>query len=399
MEGPTPVSALIHAATMVTAGVYLIARTGFLFELAPDVLHTAAVLGGVTLLAAGLIALVQTDIKRVIAYSTMSQIGYMFVAAGLGAYGVGMFHLMTHAFFKALLFMTAGVVIHALSGEQDIRRMGGLGRELPRTAQAFLIGTLSLAAIPPFAGFFSKDAILANALAAGTLGVILFAMGIAGSFLTAVYSFRLLFVVFRGKKSDHVQHHLHKERFEGPLAMMWPVAVLTVLSVIGGWTQVPGGWASVETFLEPVAPPLVEPEGWMEVVSPVLSVSVALIGILLAWRYWGQASDAPARLRARFAGVARTLEHKLYFDEAYDALFYRPANRLALFLGRAVEAPIVLGSAGGIADGVRALGHRLAAVQTGILRLLRHPRGARSGRHRPRLHPGEVTREMAWRTG
>ena len=150
--------------------------------------------------------------------------------------------------------------------------------------------------------------------------------------------------------------------------MMWPVAVLTVLSVIGGWTQVPGGWASVETFLEPVAPPLVEPEGWMEVVSPVLSVSVALIGILLAWRYWGQASDAPARLRARFAGVARTLEHKLYFDEAYDALFYRPANRLALFLGRAVEAPIVLGSAGGIADGVRALGHRLAAVQTGILR-------------------------------
>ena len=368
MEGPTPVSALIHAATMVTAGVYLIARTGFLFELAPDVLHTAAVLGGVTLLAAGLIALVQTDIKRVIAYSTMSQIGYMFVAAGLGAYGVGMFHLMTHAFFKALLFMTAGVVIHALSGEQDIRRMGGLGRELPRTAQAFLIGTLSLAAIPPFAGFFSKDAILANALAAGTLGVILFAMGIAGSFLTAVYSFRLLFVVFRGKKSDHVQHHLHKERFEGPLAMMWPVAVLTVLSVIGGWTQVPGGWASVETFLEPVAPPLVEPEGWMEVVSPVLSVSVALIGILIAWRYWGQASDAPARLRARFAGVARTLEHKLYFDEAYDALFYRPANRLALFLGRAVEAPIVLGSAGGIADGVRALGHRLAAVQTGILR-------------------------------
>ncbi len=196
----------------------------------------------------------QTDIKRVIAYSTMSQIGYMFVGAGLGAYGVGMFHLMTHAFFKALLFMTAGVVIHALSGEQDIRKMGGLGRELPRTAQAFLIGTLSLAAIPPFAGFFSKDAILANALAAGTLGVILFAMGIAGSFLTAVYSFRLLFVVFRGKKSEHVQHHLHKERFEGPLAMMWPVAVLTVLSVIGGWTQVPGGWASVETFLEPGRP-------------------------------------------------------------------------------------------------------------------------------------------------
>ncbi len=162
MEGPTPVSALIHAATMVTAGVYLIARTHVLFELAPAVLHTAAVLGGVTLLVAGLIALVQTDIKRVIAYSTMSQIGYMFVAVGLGAYGAGMFHLMTHAFFKALLFMAAGLVIHALTDEQDIRKMGGLGRELPRTTQAFLIGTLALMGIPPFAGFFSKDAIISQ---------------------------------------------------------------------------------------------------------------------------------------------------------------------------------------------------------------------------------------------
>jgi NADH-quinone oxidoreductase subunit L len=298
----------------------------------------------------------------------MSQIGYMFLAAGLGAYGVGMFHLMTHAFFKALLFMAAGVVIHALSGEQDIRRMGGLGRELPRTAQAFLIGTLALAAIPPFAGFFSKDAILAEALAGGTLGVILFVMGIVGSFLTAVYSFRLLFVVFRGKKSDHVQHHLHKERYEGPLAMMWPVAVLAVLSVVGGWIQVPGGWAAVDTFLEPVAESLVHAEAWMEVLSPIVSVSVALVGILVAWRLWGQPSDVPERLRARYPAVVRALEHKLYFDEAYDALFYRPANRLALALGRVVEGPLVLGSSGGIADGVRALGRRLSTVQTGVLR-------------------------------
>ena len=163
MEGPTPVSALIHAATMVTAGVYLIARTHPLFELAPDILHLAAILGGVTIVVAGLIALVQTDIKRVIAYSTMSQIGYMFVGVGLGAYGAGLFHLMTHAFFKALLFLAAGIVIHALAGEQDIRKMGGLGRALPWTYRFFLVGALALAAIPPFAGFFSKDAILASA--------------------------------------------------------------------------------------------------------------------------------------------------------------------------------------------------------------------------------------------
>ena len=171
MEGPTPVSALIHAATMVTAGVYLIARTHVFFELAEVVHDTAAVLGGVTIVVAGLVALVQTDIKRVIAYSTMSQIGYMFVGVGLGAYGPGMFHLMTHAFFKALLFMTAGVIIHALTAEQDIRKMGGIARELPWTYRFFLVGALSLAAIPPFSGFFSKDSILSSAIDAGPLGV------------------------------------------------------------------------------------------------------------------------------------------------------------------------------------------------------------------------------------
>jgi NADH-quinone oxidoreductase subunit L len=368
MEGPTPVSALIHAATMVTAGVYLIVRTHVLFELAPAVLHTAAVLGGVTLLIAGLIALVQTDIKRVIAYSTMSQIGYMFVGAGLGAYGVGMFHLMTHAFFKALLFMAAGVVIHALSGEQDIRKMGGLARELPWTWRAFLIGTLALAAIPPFAGFFSKDAILAHALAEGGLGAVLFVIGLIGSFLTAVYAFRLLFVVFRGKKSDYVQSHLHKERFEGPLSMMWPIGVLAVLSVVGGFIEVPGGWSAVDTFLEPVAESLQEPEAWMEAASPLLSVGFAAIGIVLAWQLWGRPGEKPARVRARFPAVASALEQKLYFDRAYDVVFYEPASRLAAFLGRAIEAPI-LGSAGEIAGGVRSLGRRVAATQTGVLRV------------------------------
>ena len=368
MEGPTPVSALIHAATMVTAGVYLIARTHVLFELAPAILDLAAVLGAVTLLAAGLIALVQTDIKRVIAYSTMSQIGYMFLGAGLGAYGPGLFHLMTHAFFKALLFMAAGVVIHALSGEQDIRRMGGLGRELPWTTRAFLVGTLALAAIPPFAGFFSKDEILAHSLAEGAFGTALFVVGVIGAFLTAVYAFRLFFVVFRGPKSEHVQHHLHRERFEGPLAMMWPVAILAVLSIVGGFIQIPGAWAAVNDFVEPVAHPLQEPEAWMEVLSPIVSVTVALLGIALAWRLWGQRSDAPARLRARYPLATRTLEHKLWFDEAYDAVFSRPSQRLAVWLGRVVESPLVLGSAGGIADSARALGRRFSAAQTGALR-------------------------------
>ncbi len=259
MEGPTPVSALIHAATMVTAGVYLIVRTSPLFELAPDILELAGILGGVTILVAGLVALVQTDIKRVIAYSTMSQIGYMFLAVGLGAFGAGLFHLMTHAFFKALLFMAAGVVIHALAGEQDIRRMGGLGKALPWTYRCFLVGALALAAIPPFAGFFSKDAILASAAGAGTLGWILWGVGVAGAFLTALYTFRLVFIVFFGEPAAD-QPHLHRERFEGPLSMMWPVGVLTVGAIVSGFLQFPGGWAGVDTWIEPVAESIHEVE-------------------------------------------------------------------------------------------------------------------------------------------
>ncbi len=368
MEGPTPVSALIHAATMVTAGVYLIARTSPLFELAVDVQELAGVLGAVTLLMAGLIALVQTDIKRVIAYSTMSQIGYMFVAVGLGAYGAGMFHLMTHAFFKALLFMAAGVVIHALSGEQDIRRMGGLARELPRTWRAFLIGALALAAIPPFAGFFSKDAILASLVEQGSLGWILWAAGIAGAFLTGLYTFRLVFVVFFGEVSPYAREHLHKERFEGPVPMMWPVAVLAVLSVVGGLLQVPGLWHAVDTWLEPVVESVEEASGGLAIFSILASRAAALGGIAVAWALYRKPSERPAEIRHRYPWAARTLERKLYFDEAYDLAFYEPASRLATWLLGRIEGPLVLRSLGGLGTGVKDVSDRVAAAQTGRVR-------------------------------
>ena len=261
MEGPTPVSALIHAATMVTAGVYLIVRTHSIFESAPHVADLAAGLGAATLLVAGLVALVQVDIKRVIAYSTMSQIGYMFLGVGIGAYSNGMFHLMTHAFFKALLFMAAGIVIHALANEQDIRKMGGLRQLMPRTYLAFLIGSLALVGIFPFAGFFSKDPILAAAMDSGAYGYVLWVAGLAGTFLTGLYTFRLLFLVFWGEPSPFVREHFHalKDDVVG-LTLAVPVAILAVLSIVGGWIQWVPFWDPITTWLETVAEPTVSPE-------------------------------------------------------------------------------------------------------------------------------------------
>ena len=368
MEGPTPVSALIHAATMVTAGVYLIARASPLFELAPAVHDLAAILGAVTLLLAGVVALVQTDIKRVIAYSTMSQIGYMFVAAGLGAYAAGMFHLLTHAFFKALLFLAAGIVIHALAGEQDLRRMGGLGRELPLTYRVFLVGALALAAMPPFAGFFSKDAILASAANAGALGWALWAAAALGAFLTALYTFRMVFVVFRGEVSAFAREHLHRERFDGPLSMVWPVLALAVLAVVGGFLQVPGLWHTVDDWLHPVAESIEEASGATAVFSAVAAFVLAAAGIGLAWRLYGRPSDAPAEARRRLPWAARTLENKFYFDEAYDLAFYEPSSRLAVAEHRFVEDPLFLRPLGELGRGVRAVSTRVAAAQTGLLR-------------------------------
>jgi NADH-quinone oxidoreductase subunit L len=370
MEGPTPVSALIHAATMVTAGVYLIARTHVLFELAPDIQHLAGILGAITILVAGLIALVQTDIKRVIAYSTMSQIGYMFVAVGLGAYGAGLFHLMTHAFFKALLFMAAGIVIHALSDEQDIRRMGGLARRLPFTYRAFLVGALALAAVPPFAGFFSKDSILGSAANAGTLGWLLWGAGAVGAFLTALYTFRLLFIVFWGELSAFAREHASAFSHHGEAAfsMLWPVGVLTILAAVGGFLQVPWGWALVDDWLHPVAESAEVATGGTFTFSVVATTALAFAGIALAWRIWARADPLPGRLRRRYPWAARTLEEKFYFDTAYARAFYEPASRSAALALQYVEQPLFLRSLGELGRGVRSLSGRLSAVQTGSVR-------------------------------
>ena len=366
MEGPTPVSALIHAATMVTAGVYLIARTHPIFEQARTVELIAAGMGALTLLVAGLIALVQVDIKRVIAYSTMSQIGYMFLGGGVGAYAGGMFHLMTHAFFKALLFMAAGLVIHALSGEQDIRKMRGIGTRMPWTRWAFLAGALALVGLPPFAGFFSKDAIIAAALHDHWYGVVLASVALVGAFLTGLYTFRLYFIVFGRRPVSDTETVSDTQHGEGPLTMLVPVGILAVLALVGGWIQLSPWWHPLTSWLSPVAATLgvAEPTKSQEVLASVLAVALGLAGAALAYALYGQKRLAVPRLPA----VQRALEHKLYFDEAYDALFYRPAVALAGVLRREFEEPIVLASGPDLGEGALEAGAGVRRLQTGLLR-------------------------------
>ena len=366
MEGPTPVSALIHAATMVTAGVYLLVRAHPIFEAAPDIQSLAAILGAVTLVVAGLVALVQWDIKRVIAYSTMSQIGYMFLGAGIGAYGFAIFHLMTHAFFKALLFLAAGVVIHHLHDEQDIRRMGGLKTALPRTHVAFLIGTVALVGLPPFAGFWSKDAIIASALERGdALGWTLFVASLVGVLLTGAYSFRLYFAVFQGKphEAEALHARARESHGEGPRSMLLPVGILAILSAIGGLLSIPGVWHPFTHWVEETGEPLVEATARQDYLVSAISVALGIVGLLFARR---------AFLRDRQLVTAptawRLFEHKFYFDELYDALFHRPSAALSNALRRRVEEPVIERSLDEIGSGTILASDGLARVQSGLLR-------------------------------
>ena len=364
MEGPTPVSALIHAATMVTAGVYLLVRASPIFEAAPDVQHLAAILGAITLLVAGVIALVQWDIKRVIAYSTMSQIGYMFLGAGVGAYGYAIFHLMTHAFFKALLFMTAGLIIHHLEGEQDIRKMGGLKSVMPRTHVAFAVGGLALMGIPIFSGFWSKDGIVSAAFSSGdALGYTLAAAGLVGALLTGLYTTRLYFAVWRGAQSDLVKEHAHEGHGEGPHSMTIPVGVLTVLATIGGLVVIPGVWEPFLHWIDETAEPLVQATVAEDYALSAVAVLLALLGFFLARHAFEK-----GRQFVTNPGIWRVLERKLYFDEAYDALFYRPAAALSVALRRNVEEPVVERSLDEIGSGAIQVGGEVGRVQSGLLR-------------------------------
>jgi NADH-quinone oxidoreductase subunit L len=367
MEGPTPVSALIHAATMVTAGVYLIARTHPIFEQARTIELIAAGTGALTLLVAGLIALVQTDIKRVIAYSTMSQIGYMFVGVGVGGYANGMFHLMTHAFFKALLFMTAGLAIHALANEQDIRKMRGLGRVMPFTKWCFLAGALALVGIPPFAGFFSKDPIIASTLNIGWYGYVFYACCLAGAFLTGLYTFRLWFLVFPGEPSPFVREHYHDHHGrEGAWTMLVPVGVLAVLATVGGWIQFQPHWDPITKWLAPVAPSIPDAvaSSTQETVTSIVAVLVGLAGVAVAWAVYSERRIAiPA-----VPSLRRLLEEKFYFDRLYDRGFYAPAVWISDGLRREFEEPVVLQTGTDVGETTLATGSLVRRLQTGLLR-------------------------------
>ncbi|HEV7669518.1 MAG TPA: NADH-quinone oxidoreductase subunit L [Thermoanaerobaculia bacterium] len=344
MAGPTPVSALIHAATMVTAGVYLVVRSNAIFQLAPEISALVAWVGAATALLAAGFALVQTDLKKVLAYSTISQLGYMFLAAGLGAYSAAIFHLATHAFFKALLFLAAGAVIHVLGGEQDLRRMGGLWRRLPTTARTFGVGALAIAGIFPFAGFWSKDAILSAAAASGTSGHwVLYAIGLLTAGLTSFYMFRAFALAFLGRfrGEANIEHHLH----EAPWTMALPLAVLAAGAVAAGWLGIPealGGEDRFGRFLEPViarvASPKVPAEHMLshaaEIGFMTLATIVAAIAILLALRIYRAGPERGEAIAKRFPRLHALLVHKAWVDEIYDATIVRGTWSLARLVSR-----------------------------------------------------------------
>jgi NADH-quinone oxidoreductase subunit L len=364
MAGPTPVSALIHAATMVTAGVYLVARMSGIYLHAPEASAVIAAIGALTAFFAATIAVVQTDIKKVLAYSTISQLGFMFVALGVGAYGVAVFHLYTHAFFKACLFLGAGSVIHALGGEQDIRKMGGLARRIPVTFATFTVATAAIAGIPPLAGFFSKDEILWFAFASSRGGSpLLFAVAATTALLTAFYMFRLLWLTFfgRSRMSPETEHHVH----ESPASMTGILIALAILSAIGGFLALPH-------FLAPLLPlPEVVPElEHFETPLVIVSIVLAIGGLGAAAYLFGGNADRAERLRRRFPTLHRVLSGKYYVDEAYDWLIGRPlywiSDRVFLRLG---DQKLFDGSLHGLAALGRRTAGGLSRVQNGNLHL------------------------------
>jgi NADH-quinone oxidoreductase subunit L len=415
MEGPTPVSALIHAATMVTAGVYMIGRNAVLFSHAPFTLEVVAIVGVATALFAGTIGLVQNDIKRVLAYSTVSQLGYMFLAMGVGAFAGGIFHLYTHAFFKALLFLGSGAVIHALGGEQDMRKMGGLKSALPVTFWTFLIGTIAIAGIPPFAGFFSKDEILWQTYSTGH--TVLWVVAVIAAFLTATYMFRLLYMTFFGARRTAESHDAHADTHattaahddahgghgaghgghlhDAPPAMAIALVVLAIGSVLAGFVGVPhvlGGDNRIEEFLQPSFHAMsgglkgeliveTRPMTAAEVaeaarVSPGtemslmgLSTLIALAGIGLATMIWLRRPAMADAWAARFPALHRLLLNKYYVDELYNAVIVQPIKRISQgFLWRGVDAGLIDGTVNGVGLVVRGWSAVLRRLQTGSVR-------------------------------
>jgi len=398
MEGPTPVSALIHAATMVTAGVYMIGRNAMLFEHAPITLTIVAIIGAATALFAGTIGLVQNDIKRVLAYSTVSQLGYMFLAMGVGAYGAGIFHLYTHAFFKACLFLGSGAVIHALHGEQDIRKMGGLKKYIPVTYWTFVIASVAIAGVPLLSGFFSKDEILFETFVEGHQ--VLWAMGILTSLLTATYMFRLVHLTFHGEErfGAHGAHGAHGAPHDAPWPMATALVVLALGSILAGYVGVPhalGGHNNLGAWLTPVfnatncgqpvttgalagmaieeCQPVEERDpaehAGLELTLMAVSSLVALAGIGLATYLWVKHKEIPARLAAQYPGVHRLLLNKYYVDEVYDATIIQPIKVVSTEgLWRGFDVKVVDGAVNGAGYFVSGLSVVLRLLQNGSVK-------------------------------
>ena len=387
MEGPTPVSALIHAATMVTAGVYMVARSSGLFLLAPDTMMVVAVVGAATAIFSATIGICQTDIKRVLAYSTVSQLGYMFLACGVGAFTAGIFHLMTHAFFKALLFLGSGSVIHALSGEQDMQRMGGLRKYIPITFFTMFIATLAIAGIPGLSGFFSKDEILWQSFSSGHGSPVFWAVAAVAAGITAFYMFRLVFLTFFGESrmDPEVARHVH----ESPWTMTLPLSILAVLSVIGGWIGIPavlGGSNHFEHWLAPVFHPAAAATAHgvaaagahgaaagahhsavLEIGLMALSVGIALCGIGLAYFLYRVRTGKPEEIARNWPTLYRAVYNKYYIDEFYEWAVVRRIVNGSVWLWEMFDALLVDGIVNGVADLVRAAGDRVRRLQGGVV--------------------------------